>query len=103
MEKIDFVKEIKEAYSEKDLESVESLMKTLIEYQNEAVSSIKRYKTALDVERERHQELTKSLIAKIQGSKQDVTNLSAATSFILGLASASEDVSNIVKKITGDK
>jgi hypothetical protein len=99
MEKIDFIKEISEAFDKKDMDSVKALISTLVDYQNSANESVKNYVTALQVEKERHLKASQDLIKDIQGGRQDITNLSTATSYVMGLATANTKVDKMVKDI----
>lgn len=99
MEKIDFIKEISEAFGNKDMDSVKALIVTLVDYQNSASESVKNYVTALEVEKERHLNSRNDLIKQIQAGKQDITNLSTATSYVMGLAAADKKIDKIVKEI----
>ena len=103
MEKIDFIKEIQDAFNSKDMESVKALVETLIDYQNKSTQDIKDYTTALEVEKKRHKESSMDLIQQIQKRKLDMNNLSTASSFVMRLATANSKLDKMIKELLGNK
>ena len=103
MEKIDFIKEIQDAFNSKDMESVKALVETLIDYQNKSTQDIKDYTTALEVEKKRHKEASMDLIKQIQKRKLDINNLSTASSFVMGLATANSKLDKLIKDLLENK